>query len=85
MTKLRQDTLEPLADALTLYHMGISRYEEYASERAVEETRMIRKHTDELKKQGIPGVQAGQAGQAGVACPDHAGRRLEAGRGLARQ
>jgi hypothetical protein len=51
-------TKELIVDVLTLYHSGIGGYPEYASEQAVEETRTIRKRTDELKKQGVPGVEA---------------------------
>ena len=54
-----KQTLELITDVLTLYHLGIYRYETFASDHVIiEETWTIRKRTDEIKKQGVPGVQA---------------------------
>jgi hypothetical protein len=58
MTTLPQETLELIVDVMTLYHSGIVNYEEFASERAIEEARIIRKRTDELKKRLVPGIEA---------------------------
>jgi hypothetical protein len=53
-----QKTTELIVDVLTFIHAGLVGYEEYASEQVLQETATIRKRYQDLKKQGVPGVEA---------------------------
>lgn len=58
MPPLAQQKSEFIVDVFTLFSLGTYRYSEHATEQALSEAQKIRKRTQELKKQGMPGIEA---------------------------
>jgi hypothetical protein len=58
MAQLTKQTTELIVDVLSLFHFGEANYSDYATEQGKNERSKISARMKDLKKQGIPGIEA---------------------------